>query len=322
MTVGTTIGALGIVAGLVLGFVFLFFRQGVVEFRAVGDRAESVGSVDPLPHRTAVQARSGRDHRRSSLMALAVQLPRHALSRVQGGEHRSGRRCCAMSEAVLAASAGPDAQLHPGRRTIEVLRGVDLRSRRARSSRCSGRRARASRRLLQAVGLLEGGFDGSIRIAGEEAARARCARPHARAPRVARLRLSVPPSAARFQRDRECRAAAADPRRRPRRGATSARDALLDRARPRPPADAPAEPAVGRRAAARRGRARARQPAGAGAGRRADRQSRRGAPPTSCWRNSSGWCAARARRRWSRRITSGSPRKMDRVVRLHEGTLE
>ena len=32
MTVGTTIGALGVVAGLILGFVFLFFRQRVVDF--------------------------------------------------------------------------------------------------------------------------------------------------------------------------------------------------------------------------------------------------------------------------------------------------
>jgi len=32
MTVGVTIGALGTAAGLVLGFVFLFFRQGVVNF--------------------------------------------------------------------------------------------------------------------------------------------------------------------------------------------------------------------------------------------------------------------------------------------------
>ncbi|PAX09550.1 lipoprotein-releasing ABC transporter permease subunit [Sphingomonas lenta] len=32
VTVGTTIGALGIVAGLVLGFIFLFYRQAVVNF--------------------------------------------------------------------------------------------------------------------------------------------------------------------------------------------------------------------------------------------------------------------------------------------------
>jgi lipoprotein-releasing system permease protein len=32
ITVGTTIGALGVVAGLMLGFVFLFFRQRVVDF--------------------------------------------------------------------------------------------------------------------------------------------------------------------------------------------------------------------------------------------------------------------------------------------------
>jgi lipoprotein-releasing system permease protein len=32
MTVGTTIGALGTLAGLVLGAIFLFYRQGVVNF--------------------------------------------------------------------------------------------------------------------------------------------------------------------------------------------------------------------------------------------------------------------------------------------------
>jgi lipoprotein-releasing system permease protein len=32
MTVGTTIGALGVLAGLILGFIFLFYRQGVVNF--------------------------------------------------------------------------------------------------------------------------------------------------------------------------------------------------------------------------------------------------------------------------------------------------
>ncbi len=32
VTVGTIIGALGIVAGLILGFIFLFYRQSVVNF--------------------------------------------------------------------------------------------------------------------------------------------------------------------------------------------------------------------------------------------------------------------------------------------------
>jgi lipoprotein-releasing system permease protein len=32
MVVGTTIGALGVLAGLILGFIFLFYRQGVVNF--------------------------------------------------------------------------------------------------------------------------------------------------------------------------------------------------------------------------------------------------------------------------------------------------
>ena len=60
MTVGTTIGALGTVAGLILGAVFLFYRQAVVNFVQLRDRPEPVGSVDPLPDRIAVEARSGR----------------------------------------------------------------------------------------------------------------------------------------------------------------------------------------------------------------------------------------------------------------------
>ena len=91
MTVGTTIGALGTVAGLVLGFVFLYLPPAVVDFvHRAGHRPESVGPVDPLPHRIAVEDRSGRDRRRSCVMALMLQLPRDALSGVEGGEHRSG----------------------------------------------------------------------------------------------------------------------------------------------------------------------------------------------------------------------------------------
>ena len=62
VTVGVTIGSLGIVLGIILGAIFLFFRQGVVERDPDDDRPEPVGSVGPLPDRAAVQDRSVRGH--------------------------------------------------------------------------------------------------------------------------------------------------------------------------------------------------------------------------------------------------------------------
>ena len=104
MTVGVTIGVLGMAAGMVLGFTFLFFRQSVVNasgacdrwfFIRLGDpdwhlrvRAESLGSFDPLSHRTAGQARS-RGDRHHLPYGADIQFPGDALSGVQSGQHRS-----------------------------------------------------------------------------------------------------------------------------------------------------------------------------------------------------------------------------------------
>src|SRR3546814_13773168 len=69
-------------------------------------------------------------------------------------------RCCAMNEILKVA--GLRRSFTQGGVTIEVLRGVDLSVAQEEIVALLGPSGSGKSTLLQAVGLLEGGFDGSI----------------------------------------------------------------------------------------------------------------------------------------------------------------
>ncbi|MEM6856405.1 MAG: ABC transporter ATP-binding protein [Pseudomonadota bacterium] len=74
-----------------------------------------------------------------------------------------------MSEAAIAKLSGVERSFEQGGQRIDVLRGVDLTIEPGEIVALLGPSGSGKSTMLQAVGLLEGGFEGSIAIAGTAA---------------------------------------------------------------------------------------------------------------------------------------------------------
>jgi len=87
VTTGTTVGAIGTFAGLVLGAIVLFFRD--CRFHRLHHRAGNLGSAGAVPFHPAIAHRSVGD-RRDCYAGAGDELPRNSLSGAEGGQYRSG----------------------------------------------------------------------------------------------------------------------------------------------------------------------------------------------------------------------------------------
>ena len=90
MTVGVTIGSLGIVLGLILGAIFLYLPPGRGERDPGRHRPEPVGSVGPLPDRPSGARPIPFEVAAIILIALVLSFLATLYPGLQGGEHRSG----------------------------------------------------------------------------------------------------------------------------------------------------------------------------------------------------------------------------------------